>query len=402
MIDTCQPSWTNKNIKQKCEEDSDELLTILPVTDGVRKTIYKNVFCAVCNQATNVTYWKIEISKTIVEKAGNQTLGDILAQTTKWKFVNHYTEHTRYCMPKHPGCRNESSLAHLVRMSSRELQTVCNSYSFPVEVKHTCSKKESYRNLHCMLCAGVTYKDDCYFNFKPFAPQTIAFDFIAQGSQTSPPYDPHSTRVKRYSCNAASFYNPFTDQCQTLNEENTVNNKTNVSTHVEIKVHKIFRNSCMELSGNSSQNASVLSNGSLIINGKIRHDMKLKVIDNSSYICWTDTQSSTSRGHPEKDPSKSVLEVISAVGFVLSSTCLLFLLVTYSIYPELRTTPGKCVMSLSCALLLYMVCHVPITSTSHPDLCVGNAIVFHYSVLSVFTWLSVFAFDISKRFGGQG
>lgn len=404
MIDTCPSTWRNKIIKQKCEEDSGELLTILPVTDGAQNIIYKNVFCAVCNEATNLKYWKIELLKTVVSNRGNQTLKEILSQTTKWKFVSHenYTKYIRYCIPQHPGCKNGTSLAHLVRMNSSELQTVCNSYSFPLVVFHTCTKTTWHRNLHCMLCDGITYTKNCNRHLRPFVPQTIAFDFVAHGSSSSP-QDPKTTHIKRYHCDAKSVYDPFTDKCQSLNEEITVNNKTNISAQVEKKVPTKLRNStCMELSGNSSRNVSILSDGSLVINGRIRDDLKLEVIDNSSFICWSNNQSFTSRGRPEKGTSEKVLDMITAVGFALSSACLLFLLVTYTIFPELRTTPGKCVMSLSCALLLYMVCHVFMTSTSSPVLCVGNAIVFHYSVLSVFAWLSAFAFDISKRFGSQG
>ncbi|XP_031552760.1 uncharacterized protein LOC116289946 isoform X2 [Actinia tenebrosa] len=388
MIDTCPSTFKNA---------------------AVKTTLYKNVFCAFCNEARNLKYWKVEIPKNFVKNGGNQTLEEILAQTKKWKFINpdNYSKYLSYCKPQHPGCKNGTSLAHLLRMNKSELETICNSYSFPLEVCHrSISNGKIHRNLHCMLCDGIRirYNDtmSCHDTEGGLISQTIAFDFVAHDSAGNP-QDKETTRTIRYRCDAMSAYNPFTNKCHSLNGESTMNNRTNVSGQVIKKVQTTLLNStCMEVSGNSSQNISVLSNGSLLINGKIREDIKLEVIDNSSYICWNNyTESYTSRGHPEKGPHKTVLGIITAVCFALSTTCLLYLLVTYTIFPELRTTPGKTVMSLSCALMLYMACHLPLTSTSYPVLCVGNAIVLHYAVLSVFAWLSVLAFDISKRFGGK-
>ncbi|KAK3721601.1 hypothetical protein QZH41_000139 [Actinostola sp. cb2023] len=402
------------------------MLTMLPMADGNNSRIYKNIFCALCNKAENPTYWTIQIEKKY-NIDYQKPISEILAKND-WKAIEpEDLRGEKYCQPKFSECKNET--ANLLRMRSDQLSSLCNEYSFLVKI---CSRSTRIRNLHCMLCAGEIYsEEDLNSSNKPsvLPPQTIAFDFRVNGQTID-----SQTKLIRYRCKPDTFYDPFRDRCLDINGEipnmarksgqntkcipgndpsvNVLGNGTiivNDTTRSDAALVQIDNSSyvCLNKTERPNMNCvpgndarvTVLGNGTIIVNGTIRSDMDLVVIDNSSYVCWNKTR--VFPNIAESLTSMFGLQVITTVGFALSTLFLVFLLATYILYADLRTTPGKGVMSLSCALLVYMACHVPLTSTSYPFLCVTNAIVFHFSLLSVFFWLSALAYDLMKRFGSR-
>ena len=73
------------------------------------------------------------------------------------------------------------------------------------------------------------------------------------------------------------------------------------------------------------------------------------------------------------------LRVITYVGFALSIISLLVLLVTYFLFAELRTYPGKAVMHLPCAMIVVQSVYF----ASDPDVvssavCSVMGAVLHY------------------------
>lgn len=92
------------------------------------------------------------------------------------------------------------------------------------------------------------------------------------------------------------------------------------------------------------------------------------------------------------------LDIVNYVGFSMSITALLFLLLTYFLFAELRTYPGKTVMHLSCALiamqLTYLVSNEVVSLVRRAVL----GVLFHYFILAVFLWTSVIAHDTQKTF----
>lgn len=81
----------------------------------------------------------------------------------------------------------------------------------------------------------------------------------------------------------------------------------------------------------------------------------------------------------------------------MSIISLLFLLMTYFLFAELRTYPGKKVMHLSCALIamqsVYFVSDPDVVSSA---VCAVMGALLHYFVLTVFLWMSVIA-DNTQR-----
>jgi len=96
------------------------------------------------------------------------------------------------------------------------------------------------------------------------------------------------------------------------------------------------------------------------------------------------------------------LQILTYIGCGISMISLISLLGIYIALPELRTLPGKNLMSLSCAMLLYHVFFLLTGQTDTPNLCLAVSVLLQYFLLSSFFWMGVMAFDIARTFGGKG
>ena len=133
----------------------------------------------------------------------------------------------------------------------------------------------------------------------------------------------------------------------------------------------------------------ILLNGSLYRNGSNTiHDFT--TIDGKVAICISP---STHSGRTEI----SVI-VISYVGIGLSIVCLLVVLITYSLFKELRTLPGVNLMNLCLALLAAHSMFMVAGATRVRLLCRSIAVLLHYFNLSSFVWMSIIAFDTYRTF----
>ena len=89
------------------------------------------------------------------------------------------------------------------------------------------------------------------------------------------------------------------------------------------------------------------------------------------------------------------LGYITFISFLLSIICLIFLLVTYTIFPHLRTLPGKNLMNFAASLLFFMIFWLLLNLTkvqSNKPLCQAVAIIEHYFLIASFVSMSVIAF----------
>ena len=71
----------------------------------------------------------------------------------------------------------------------------------------------------------------------------------------------------------------------------------------------------------------------------------------------------------------------------------------HAVRPQLRTVPGKNIMSLSTSLLLAHVIWLSLeTLKENATICVAAAVALHYLFLVAFTWSSIIAFDTHQTF----
>ena len=95
------------------------------------------------------------------------------------------------------------------------------------------------------------------------------------------------------------------------------------------------------------------------------------------------------------------LGYITFISFLLSILCLIFLLVTYTLFPQLRTLPGKNLVNFAVSLLLFQIFWLPLNFTdvqSNKPACKAVAVVEHYFLIASFVSMSVIAFHTCKVF----
>ena len=79
-----------------------------------------------------------------------------------------------------------------------------------------------------------------------------------------------------------------------------------------------------------------------------------KSLRNSTvFICLPNLPISIIRSANYHDNHKQPLEILTMVGFIISILSVLLVLITYTLFSELRTLPGKKLMNLCLSLLIY-------------------------------------------------
>ena len=176
-------------------------------------------------------------------------------------------------------------------------------------------------------------------------------------------------------------------------------NTTNVRPNVTV---------CLKLSPLNCSGSQIMLNSSeynLLPNLTLRYSSLTYVFGDYAYmngtvfVCTEFRQNYTQlrRIEPKDDLA---LTILTFVGFIVSIICLLALLITYSVFKELRTLPGKNLMSLSislCVAEILWLCGSLMGEIRAA--CTFVAIANHYFFLVFFMATSVIAFHSCLVFG---
>ena len=384
MVGSCPVYNTDKNLESLCVARSSEadLFGMLPVSDLKNKAAYKNEFCARCNQATNLTYWKFSAS------CGGLSYHDIptnrslmlalIMKKCKWHFQppSVKSDYLQSCLAIEQNCPDSE-------LDGKEpvLRDLCLFYAFPV-----CGDFHT-KNPHCSICKGNALSCKCIIPVPeppmPFSipPLNILFDFSS--SSHSVQVGDTKTVVRNKMCPDGFVFDFFNEKC------------------VQIHVSRHYIN-CFYLELNISE-VSLLSNGSIWIPSHKRiYNKERYLINGSSVLLCSDFK----RSYPETESlvstKMSPLQISTYIGCAISMISLISLLSIYIALPELRTLPGKNLISLSCAMLLYHVLFLLTGQTDKPNLCVAVSVLLHYFLLSSFCWMGVMAYNVAWTFGGKG
>ena len=128
----------------------------------------------------------------------------------------------------------------------------------------------------------------------------------------------------------------------------------------------------------------------------------LGYINDSAVICTNFSQNGTIErnvtvllfSYPE------AFSILTYVGCSLSVVGCAFVLLTYSLFKELQTLPGKILMNLSAAIMatsVFLLIGIPLFALSEKEeLCQTTAIFLHWLVLSEFSWMTVMSFELAR------
>ena len=89
--------------------------------------------------------------------------------------------------------------------------------------------------------------------------------------------------------------------------------------------------------------------------------------------------------------------ILVTVSNFLSIVGTILILLTYTLFRELRSLPGKIQMNLAAATLVAALIFLPsIYITEYHTLCTVLAVATHYAYLSQFLWMSILSFEIAR------
>ena len=366
----------------------------LPVFDRTQNVIYRSIACARCNNAGNLTFWGLNVSC----RSSNGSFSTPVNITAVKKFLMEHPDCSWKYAPRNGKEQYKYCVLHDAPCAS-------NSHHLPVlpVIKELCSLysmifSTEFRNPHCALChpTGTSPGGPVGTEDHPsiVAPLSILLDVSRNIPDTKVQKDPPPTLITGP---------PLKDYNLTLQVLNCTSNTTNCTAifrRYNCENFSVKKQSTPKrFSLNESHDVVFISPKQLL-----QEKSAMGLQGNSVYILCKDNQSDQGQGGKEpKWYDSEVLIYVTFTGTLLSSISLLFLLFVYTYFKELRNVPGKCLISLSVALLCYQAIFLG-TSKSREvaTLCKAVAIFLHYCLLAAFSWMSVMAFDTARTFTGKG
>ena len=180
------------------------------------------------------------------------------------------------------------------------------------------------------------------------------------------------------------------DQSPTIDTEGTgQKNKIDTCLQIQLGVDEFFFNRTMNSVYIRNRN-KVLVEGEFIL-----IDATTVRVCKSDYII----ESTKVLTHIELTPFHKAHNIFSYVFTIISLVCVLLTFVTYCILPQLRTVPGRNIMSL-CASLFVAQGSLQFSSfiLTHEIICVPFAMLTHYSWLATFCAMNVCSFHMYRVF----
>ena len=374
----------------------------LPVYDWTQNIIYRSITCARCNNAGNLSFWGLDVSCTFssgfITSPVNITFVKKFVKEhpdCTWKYAPRNKNQLQYksCVLHDAHCA--SNLQHLPVLSV--LKELCSLYS----MVFSTDLGLRFRNPHCALCghrdgtspggnAGTDYH-------KPsvVAPLSVLLDVSAsipdpKDQKDPPPMLISPPPIKDYNLKSQA------SNC-TLNTTNcTVTFRTYNCENVTLTENQSMQ---IRFYLNKSHDVILISQKQLL---QEKNAMSLQ--GNSVYTLCLENQTENDAGHSgHSGHASTVLIYITLTGTLLSIISLCFLLCVYLCFKELRNLPGKCLISLSVALLFYQGFFLGTKrSREMATLCKAVAIFLHLFLLAAFSWMSVMAFDTASTFTVKG
>ena len=145
----------------------------------------------------------------------------------------------------------------------------------------------------------------------------------------------------------------------------------------------------------------ISSNGSLYrnVSGEVIEPGRFHFIYGSLWVCVNFSSSySTEKLTHDLMTEEIVSGVLTYVGLSVSVVSFLIVLVTYSLFKELRTLPGVSLMNFSIAHLSKDLLFVATAGRLPKLACTIVAMTMHYFFLVSFTWMSIIAFETWRAF----
>ena len=384
MKSTCGLLNTNTIHCQTAQQLNMILQRELPVFDRHSNVTYRSIACARCNTAGKLSLWGLSVScsdRSRPPQNNFTTLKRFLKTNDScwWKYVpsSSLVQIYKSCVVKDSRCAsNKLSEMSLVR-------ELCLSYSMVFAIQVSSKLRLYYRNPHCALCNPNGKRDGKFKDEAgpPGPPLSILFDV---------------------SSNVFGKELPQTTQAPTVGS-NLTSQILNCSLAAKNCTVTIGGKTCLLLTSGINQSALMdfnVSRLNVITPQQISLDKNVLKPNNHSILILC-PEHEAKRNEQHQYPVAIIY--ITFTGTLLSIISLCLLLAVYLFFKELQTLPGKCLVSLSWALMCYQIIFLCSEKSKEVDaVCKAVALSLHFFVLAAFSWMSVMAFDTATTFKLQG
>ena len=154
------------------------------------------------------------------------------------------------------------------------------------------------------------------------------------------------------------------------------------------------------LSLNDSQQFEDLGNNSILFNDEV-----IEIVFNDSgtvFVCAAQNGTISVNTTVTLFSYPAGYFILTYIGCSLSVIGTVLMLLTYSLFKDLRTLPSKLLMNLSATILmssLFILVGGPITAAfPNVNLCNSVAVILHFFFLGQFSWMSVMSFEMARTF----
>lgn len=432
VIARCPVNYSEPYIRAKCElgsnADADQFYR-LPVNGRSSKVLYANYYCAICNGDMNVIYWTGERDACRVDPrlADNATIEELIEKNADCDIVFTYPDGyaPRLCKQVKRQCSANWTDRKIARRCQDRSQL--NSYVY--------GGSTSFRNRHCAICNHLTEAETSCLDL------TIPEDHSSPAQ--SPPFSilidlnarTHGIRnndnklrgatetVKLHSCDIGYVYDPYSEICRLIfcpkgsrltddgckpapdfdDDDNNNNSRTpggisGRGSSNQTRTHGPQTDlSCSAMIRLNASEYRLLSNRSAYVYAMdaLYNEDQYALEQPFLYVCspFSRQYNVTLLVMFQFDRVQSFL---SFVGVIISLMSLLVQFVVYMIFPELRNTPGKC---LICLVVSLFVGQLTFLFVAHDGpACFYLAAAMHFGFLAAFFWMNALAFDIFRTF----
>ena len=479
MVSECPEDWLAnqddgvlREVDEKCSNGSD---TLPPVTDLDGGVVYKNEYCAVCHQVTNVQPWRYRfgcspcLENRITTQGINLTQELIEQECIACGFqVPQTGPPPRRCL--HPSLMVDTcqpieaiELRTDLRWEGevyRNIVTRCQNGPVRPVAEYPCNVPFVYRNQYCAICNAQKTTDlvcsNPYYSrrlddyclegatlcglLEDDRPPNISRRDAGASDQTSgsgngsAPTPPTSCILSPIEYASFTLFFDVTGDSGVITSDIVSSNITTTCSSGKVfdpidqtcrqtvctEGFATLRGSCAIVPSlaNNTNDSSIMCNKGLIVLRESEFELldndtllfrndTFEIIgynDSSPIICSNFSQNGTSIQQMTvvNYSYPPIFSILTYVGCLLSIAGCVSVLLTYSLFKELRTLPGQILMNLVSTILatsLFILIGIPVAVLVEKDeLCEATAIFLHWLILSQFSWMSIMSFELLRTF----
>ena len=432
MVSTCSSKWLKEmgnskdvqKIVKNCTNQLDRSIRLPPVTDLDSGLVYKNKYCAICNCVSNGTVWgygfKCAYELLYLLINSNYTLNE--EDFNHFCKIDTFVEPSslppsvppaRQCYPQIDSCLELDTLNGLMMTSwnssyYHSVVNLCREGHFQnhIVLKGGLSSIP-YRNEYCALCNGVDITDiGCFIGpFEPInqnasipnlgpTPFNIIMDIFGNGRVATASYETMSS-VLVFCSERTEVYDPATEQCRPI-----VSRRVNNSL-LDIDENSTWSNCSGELIALTDPTAFEFISTDVLIYNEELYTVEFSTSNGTPIVCVNFTINGTivSTVNVLTFTYPAEYLILTYIGCPLSVIGCILILLTYSLFKELRTLPSLILMYLAVAILignLLILVGGPVGEMVR-IICTPVAIITHYIFLTQFAWMTLMSTEITRN-----